>query len=461
MESICTKIYCTDNHKTERIMQTMKKDFYQTITPDDFFDFIKKATSPYHVVKTCISQLKEHGFEQLDFQTPWKLIPGGRYYTVPYGTTLFAFTIPKEPSADTIFRITASHTDHPGFRIKNNAEMFEKDYLKLNVEAYGGAILNTWLDRPLSLAGKVAFKSNNLFSPEIRFVDYKTPLLSIPNLAIHMNRNINTGIELNKQIDLLPLFGIKGEEDGNGHFFLQFLADTLNVNANDILDFDLYLYNPEEPCTFGRNQEFMSSPRLDNLTSVYASLQALQHSKEQNRDISVAAFYDNEEIGSRTKQGADSLLTNMFLKKIYDGLNFTQETFTHSILKSLLLSTDVAHGFHPNHGEKNDPTNVTQLTKGLVIKWNSSQKYATDSEAVAIVQQICEAYHIPYQKFVNRSDIPGGGTLGSITSSWLPMKTVDLGIPLLAMHSARETGSFQDEIALLRLLHAFYNCKRE
>ena len=436
------------------------KSYSENEITEHFLPFINQATSPYHVVNTCMTELSANGFEELNFQDTWNLIPGHAYFTKPYGTTLFAFRIGNSLSEHTNFRIVASHTDHPGFRIKPNPEITEKGYLKLNTETYGGAILNTWMDRPLSIAGKVTLRSNQLFFPETRIVDFKEPLLTIPNLAIHMNRAVNSGIELNKQIDMLPLFSMNQNNTDETDFFLCYLAETLKVDTSDILDFDLYIYNMESGCSLGRKQEFFSSPRLDNLTSVYASLHALIDAPVPKEDILISAFFDNEEIGSRTKQGADSLLTQILLEKIFNGLSFSRQNLLNTIMRSFLISADVAHGYHPNHGAKNDPTNITQLNQGVVLKINSNQKYATDTEAISIIQQICHAYDIPYQKFVNRSDIPGGGTLGSITSSWLPMNTVDLGIPLLAMHSARETCGIKDELALIQLLHAFYSCDK-
>lgn len=431
----------------------------QTITAD-FLPFVSSSTSPYHAVNNCVCKLLEHGFEELSFKEYWKLLPGHSYFTRPYDTTLFAFRIGKQMSDHTMFRIVASHTDHPGFRIKPNPELIEKGYLKLNTETYGGAILNTWLDRPLSIAGKVTLKSAHLFSPKIQIVDFKNPLLTIPNLAIHMNPTVNSGIELNKQIDLLPLFSMKQNDVDESDFFLCFLAEHLKVDKAELLDFDLHIYNTEKGCTFGRNQEFLSCPRLDNISSVYAALHALIDTPAPKEDICIGAFFDNEEIGSKTKQGADSLLTQILLEKIYNGLSLSHHNLLKTIMNSFLISTDVAHGYHPNHGEKNDLTNIPLLNQGVVLKINSNQKYATDTEAIGMIQQICHTYNIPYQKYVNRSDISGGGTLGSIISSWLPMKTIDLGIPLLAMHSARESGGVRDELALLQLLYAFYDCEK-
>lgn len=424
----------------------------------DFLSFLNHATSPYHTILSCCSHLEESGFESLEFTNSWKLEPDKSYYTILYGTTLFAFHIGNEISEKNAkFHIIASHTDHPGFRIKPFASIHEKGYLKLNTETYGGAILSSWFDRPLSIAGKIVLKSNEIFQPEVQFFDYQQPLLIIPNLAIHLNKKTNSGIELNKQQDMLPILSLEEKTNASKDSFLSFLSKELNVAYEDILDYDLTIYNPEPGCKLGLNLELLSAPRIDNLSSVYASLKALCQTENLHSSIvTVAAFYDNEEIGSSTKQGADSYATQIIMEKIYEGLSFSKNALNNSITKSFLLSADVAHGYHPNYGNKSDPTNHVSLGKGVVLKMNSSQRYATDSEAIGAIMQLCNSFDIPYQKFVNRSDMVGGSTLGSILSSHLPMHTVDLGIPILAMHSARETACEKDLQSLLALCRAFY-----
>lgn len=424
-------------------------------TTDKLIAFIKQATSPFHVVEESKHRLNAAGFKELDFTKPWVLEKGKSYFTTPYNTTLFAFTIGKNPPPQWDFRIAAAHTDHPGFRIKPVAEISEKDYLKINTEAYGGVILNTWFDRPLSIAGEVSLKSDDIFNPVIRLIDLKTPLLTIPNLAIHMNKDVNKGMELNKQTDMLPLIAMMNETLNKEHFFINYLASQLQVEVSDILNFDLYIYNCEEGCTLGIKPDFISSPRLDNLTSVLALVEGITNSYNDNR-INLISLYDNEEVGSRSKQGADSMLTTILLEKIYSSLGQSREELYNSIMKSIMLSVDVAHALHPNYMNKNDPTNITVLGKGVVLKIDSTQKYAFDSESIAIIQQLCHSYNIAYQKFVNRSDATSGSTLGSIVSSWLPMKTVDLGVPLLAMHSARELMGASDQEQLELLLKSFF-----
>lgn len=423
----------------------------------ELLKYIKSATSPYQVVEEGIKILEAAGFQELKLSNPWELKTGGLYYMPVYGTTLFAFTVGEEFKAGQSLRIAAAHTDHPGFRVKPKAEIMAGEYYKLNTEVYGGPILSTWMDRPLSLAGRVALRSKDAFHPVMRIIDMKKPFLTIPNLAIHINREVNKGVELNRQTDTLPLLGMLNESLNEEQFFLKFLAKELQVAVEDILDYDMYIYNAEEGNLLGIEEEFISCPRLDNLTSVLALLKGIVM-ESRREGINLIALYDNEEIGSRSKQGADSSLLTIVLEKIYAGLGVTQrERLYEAVADSMLISVDVAHGVHPNRPEKYDPTNYTKLNGGVVFKIDSNQKYTFDTEAIAVLQQVCEQAGVKYQKFVNRSDMPGGGTLGPIISSWLPMKTVDLGVPLLAMHSSRELMGTEDQLHLENLVQGFFS----
>lgn len=399
--------------------------------------------------------LKQAGFTALDMKEEWKLEKGRGYYIEPYATSLFAFTIGEDWESGQNFRIAAAHTDNPGFRVKPNADIKNGAYRKLNTEVYGGPILNTWIDRPLSLAGRVALRSEDPFHPEMRLLDFKKPLLIIPNLAIHVNKEVNKGVELNRQIDTLPLISMANEDISEDQFFLDVLARELGIDKLRILDYDMYIYNIEDGSFVGVNDDFLSCPRLDNLTSVWSLLKGI-HTGRRKDGINLIALFDNEEIGSRSKQGADSALLAILLEKIITNLGLTKDSLYDRLTDSFLLSVDVAHGFHPNHPEKYDPTNYTALNEGIVFKIDSNQKYTFDTEAIAIVQQLCEAGGVKYQKFVNRSDMPGGGTLGPIISSWLPIKTVDIGIPLLAMHSSRELMGTKDQAYLNSLIKTFF-----
>lgn len=416
---------------------------------------LKRGTSAVMAVKEAERQLQEAGFAELHFSNIWGLTEGGRYYMKHHDTTLIAFTVEPGAGFQEGFRIAAAHTDFPCLRIKPNPDVATDGYARVNVEVYGGAILNTWLDRPLSVSGRVAVKSEDVLHPDMRYIDMKTPLMTIPNLAIHMNREVNKGVELNRQTDMLPIAGILGEEKKE-HAFLELLAAEADVRPEDILDYELWVYCAQEPVVFGIREEFLLSPRLDNLTSVQALLTGIIEGKQRS-GINVIALFDHEEIGSRTKQGAGSMLLVNVLEKICDSLGRTNAQTKASLYESFLLSVDVAHGLHPNQPGKMDLTNRPVLGKGLCIKEASAQSYATDCEAIAIVEQICRKAEVPYQKFVNRSDMPGGGTLGSIASSVLPIRTVDVGIPLLAMHSAVETMGRKDMEALTGLVREYFS----
>ena len=316
-------------------------------------------------------------------------------------------------------------------------------------------IVSTWLDRPLGLAGKIVTRTDKPFAPKVHLVDFKRPLLTMANLAIHMNREVNDGYKWNKQKDVLPLATMLGQDEKDPHFFVNFLAGELGCKAEDILSFELSTYPFEQGCTFGLKDEFISSARLDNLTSCFACLTGIINN--EGSGIRVAALFDNEEVGSKTKQGADSLVLDHLLRRVYKALGFNEEDLFEDLASGFMLSVDVAHALHPNHVDKCDITNKPVLNGGLVLKQACSQSYAGDAEAVAIVKGLCEANHIPCQLFVNRSDVKGGSTLGSMASALTPIRTMDIGVALLAMHSARETMGADDQDAINALLTAFYN----
>lgn len=421
---------------------------------DKLFGLLENATSQFHTVKATKEQLLEQGFEELKLKDNWKLQKGGKYLLEHHGSTVFAFTIGADFEAEDGFRIAASHGDFPGFRIKPNAEMEVSGYLQLNTEGYGGAILSSWLDRPLSVAGRVVLKSDDVFKPEVRLVDLKKPVLIIPNLAIHFNREMNKGVELRKQVEMLPIYGTTSEELSKDAF-LDAIAESLEVSKDDILDYELTIYNTDKASFVGLKDEFVSAPRLDNLTSTQALIEGITAGNRQ-KGLNMMVVFDHEEIGSRSKQGAASTLLTTILEKIYVSLGMTMIDFTNALEDSLLMSVDVSHAYHPNYGAKYDVTNKHVLNNGFAIKEACSQSYATDSEAIAIVQQICEKEGIAYQKFANHSDSVGGGTIGAISSAMLPVRTVDMGVPLLAMHSSRETMGVKDYENLVDFITAYY-----
>ena len=420
---------------------------------EQLFQILKESVSACHTVLSCEKRLKAQGFLPLSMEKEWKLEEMGKYYVKHRDSSLFAFTVGKDFDRDIPVRIAAAHTDFPGLYIKADPQMEQQGYLQLNVEVYVGAILNTWLDRPLSAAGKVAVRSDCVTRPDIRFVDLKEPFCTIPNLAIHMNREINKGVDLNRQTHMLPIIGLSGEEKAEGRF-LKFLAEKVGVEPEDILDFDLQLYSVEEPMYVGMDREFISAPHLDNTTSVYAVLSGVCGEVSEH-GVNLAAIFDHEEIGSRSAQGAASMQLYNLLEKIFKSIPMHAD-MNETIYGSMMLSVDVAHAVHPNYPGKADPVLKPLPGKGFCIKEACSQAYATDSRAIAVVQQICEEKKIPYQKYANRSDVPGGGTLGSIASAFLPIRIVDIGVPILAMHSSREIMGTADMKALKDVVYEFY-----
>lgn len=416
---------------------------------------IEMSTSPIHCVQEAKRQLLEAGFHELNMAEPFELKRGQAYVMELYSSSLLAFRVNENFSLGEGFRFAYAHSDFCGFRLKAKPEIIDGVYRKLNVEVYGGPILSTWMDRPLSISGKVALRSKDIFHPEIRLVDFKRPMLTIPNLAIHLDGDVNKGKEFNNQVDMLPLLGMIRERI-NHKEFINALAKELQVDEKDILDFELGVYVKEEGVEFGLNNEFISAPRIDNLSSVQACLTGII-TGERTHGIDVIALFDHEEIGSRSKKGADSNLLGLLLQKIYCSLGGTIAEYQDALLKSHCISVDVAHGVHPNKKEKSDVTNKVYLNKGVAIKIANSQAYASDCEMVGILVQICDICGLPYQKYYNRSDIKGGSTLGSIVNAILPMQTQDIGIPILAMHSARETMGVMDQINLEKLLVAYFS----
>ena len=422
---------------------------------DRLFHTIENATSQFHTVQVVKEQLQEKGFQELTLKDKWNLQKGGKYLYTHHNSTIFAFVIGKEFEAGDGFRIAASHGDFPGFRIKPNAGMETNGYLQLNTEGYGGAIFSTWLDRPLSVAGRVVIKSEDVFKPTVRFIDFKKPVLIIPNLAIHFNRDMNKGVELRKQVEMIPIYATSSEQLTKDAF-LEAIAHNLGVNKDDILDYELTIYNTDKPSYVGLDDEFVSAPRLDNLTSTQAIVEGITQGARE-RGLNVMVVFDHEEIGSRSKQGAASTLLATILEKIYISLGLTHVDFMNALEESLLISSDVSHAYNPNYTAKYDPTNRHVLNQGFAIKEACAQSYATDSEAIAIVQQICEKESIAYKKFVNHSDSLGGGTIGAIASAMLPLRTADIGVPVLAMHSSRETMGVKDYESLVSLMTAYYS----
>jgi len=423
----------------------------------EVIEFIDECPSTYHVAKNCSEILEENGFERLIPQEKWYLKKGGKYYVKKSNSTVVAFTLGTDINFKKGFKIFGSHTDSPGFRIKPNPEMVTENILRLNTEVYGGPILSTWFDRPLSIAGRVVVKSDNLFLPRTVRVKIEEPLMIIPNLAIHQNREVNNGVKIDKQADTLPVLGLINSQFEKDDYLLRLIAEKMKLKKEDILDFDLYVYSIEKGCLAGANEELISSPKIDNLASVYAGLLGLVEAEDVHDQINVFVGFDNEEIGSATKQGADSNYLLNTLERIMCSLGYGRKEFLHMLNCSFLLSADGAHAAHPAHMDKTDPTNRGRINEGISIKISANQSYTSDGFSIAVVKQIIEGTDIKIQPFVNQSNERGGSTIGPISSTHLDIDAVDLGVPMLAMHSVRELCGIYDVFYLKELAKEFFN----
>ncbi len=412
-------------------------------------EFIEKSPSSYHAVENVQKALEGAGYVPLLGNSKWALSPGGKYYVARNGSSLIAFSIPEmEPAG---FHMIASHSDSPCFKIKEEPEMKVEDrYVKLNVEKYGGMILSTWLDRPLSVAGRVV-AADGQGNTVIKNVDVDQDLFVIPNVAIHMNRDMNKGVEYNVQTDMLPLYGEAGQDGA----FQEMIAKAAGMESGDILGSDLFLYNREKGRVFGAKGEFLCAPRLDDLECVYASLQAMLCAVPE-RYINLMIVFDNEEVGSMTRQGAASTFLQDTLKRICLAMGGGENDYHRLLADSFMISADNAHAVHPNHPEKADPTNRPYLNGGIVIKYHGSQKYTTDAVSAAVMKEICKRAEVPWQTYANRSDIAGGSTLGNLSAAQVPVRTADIGLPQLAMHSAYETAGARDVEYMIRAMECFY-----
>lgn len=412
------------------------------------FNFIDESPTCFHATANLEKMLDKEGFVKLEERECWNIENKGKYYVNRNGSSVIAFVMPEKKPLG--FHMAAAHSDSPCFKIKTAPEIVVDDsYLKLNIEKYGGMIMSTWLDRPLSIAGRLIIKKKNAL--EVRLVNLDKDAAIIPNLAIHMNKDMNKGIEYNPQTDMEPLIG----EASSKKAYLNLLAKAADVSREDILDCDLFLYNRDKCRLIGIDDAFISAPRLDDLECVFAGMTALVNSEPESF-INVCAVFDNEEVGSRTKQGADSTFLQDVLIRICTKLGLGEEGYRCMLADSFLISADNAHALHPNHQEKADVTNKPILNGGIVIKYHGSQRYATDAYSAAVMKDICNRAGVPYQTYANRSDIAGGSTLGNILASQVSVNMVDIGLPQLAMHSAMETAGSKDVVYLLEALRVFY-----
>lgn len=424
--------------------------------------FLDASPVNFLAARNIACELEQNGYRRLDPQQPLgELKAGDKVYVTKNDSSVYAFHLGRKPLAETGFHMICAHSDSPTFRVKPHAEMTgEGGLVRLNTEVYGGPILSTRFDRPLTLAGRVIVRGKDAMSPETMLMHVRRPLLQISNLAIHFNRQVNDGVKLSKQKDMLPLLGLINDELEQGNLLMNVIVEELSkqrpVSHEDILDFDLYLADTQPACTFGVHDEFISSGRLDDLSMCFAGLEALIAAPESDT-TQVLAIFDNEETGSQTKQGAGSPFLASMLMRIARQQSGSEEAYWQAVERAFMISADNAHAFHPNYAEKYDPTNHPMLGGGPAIKFNASQKYASDAVSAAIFAEICRKAGVPCQRFVNHSDVAGGSTLGNILASTVPLRGVDMGNAILGMHSCRETGSVADHEYCVRAFTEFYS----
>lgn len=417
----------------------------------DLMTFVKNSTTAFHAVQNGIAHLEKHGFQEINPTEKWDLSAGGKYYITKNDSSLIAFIL-GEDTLHHGFRIIASHSDSPSLRLKPSCEVKQNGYVKLNVEVYGGPILDTWFDRPLSIAGRVMLKGIDAFHPEMRLVDLKEPIAIIPNLAIHLQRGKDKDA-FSKQKDLQAIIA-----EDEAYTVKNHVAKLLAVSEDDILDYDLFLYECTEPQLVGEKKSWISAPRLDNLAMAHASLEAISNT-QNHAWTSLCVIFDNEEVGNRTKQGAASPWLRYIMERIMLQASQGREDYFIALEHSFLLSADLAHAVHPNRPEKHDPVNQPKLNQGPVIKISANQSYTSDSDSISVFEEICKNKNIPTQKFVNHSDQPGGSTIGPTNTSQIPIRAIDIGNPCLAMHAIREITGVSDHVFMIEAMKGFYESK--
>ncbi|WP_314340127.1 M18 family aminopeptidase [Leptotrichia wadei] len=445
---------------TTRELEEIQKNFIEMEVKSfarEVIEFIDESPSTYHVVKNCSDILDENGFERIMPREKWEIKKGGKYFLKKSSSTIIAFTVGEDFDVKNGFKIFGAHTDSPCFRIKPSPEIVIENVVRLNTEVYGGPILSTWFDRPLSIAGRVIVKGENSFFPRTVKIKIDEPLLTIPNLAIHQNREVNNGVKIDKQNDVLPVISLINKNFEREGYLERIILEKTGIKKEDIIDFDLYLYATEKGCLLGANEEFMSSPKIDNLASVYTGLIGLLEAEENQDRINIFVAFDNEEIGSATKQGADSNYLLNTLERISLALGLSRGDFLQMLESSYILSADAAHAAHPAHLGKTDPTNRGRINEGISIKISAKQKYTSDGYSIAVIKQLIEGTEIQIQPFVNESNELGGSTIGPISSTHLDIDGVDLGVPMFAMHSVRELCGIFDVFYLKELAKEFFS----
>ena len=421
----------------------------------DLIEFLHEASTAYNAVEVMQKDLESLGYVELKGEEDWHLKTGDKAFYKKNSSSLFVVQVGKDPLTKG-FKIAGAHTDSPTFRVKPDCEIVQDGFLKLNVETYGGPILGTWFDRPLSLAGRVMMKGENILNPRTLIVDFKKPLLYIPSLAIHMNRDVNKGVEIDKQKHVLPIMGMVDKDFEKKGFLKSLLAKEFSLDQNDILDFDLFVYEVEKGCLCGLGDEFISSKRQDNLSMVHSILTAAKKA-ESFSGINLCAFFDNEECGSTSKQGADSSLMRDLMERTYYAIGGEREGFLKNLESSFMISCDLAHSVHPNYSDMSDPTSRPVINRGPVMKISANQRYTSDADSISVFMELCNKADVPYQYFVNRSDLAGGSTIGPIGSSHVPVRSIDIGNAILGMHSVRELGGVKDHYYLSKALEIYFN----
>lgn len=417
----------------------------------ELLDFLQKSPTAFHAVETIENELQQNGYEKLLEGQVWQIAHGGKYYVTRNNTSIIAFHVGTKLE-NYSFNVAASHSDYPTFKIKENAEIEVRGkYTQLNTEGYGGMLCAPWFDRPLSIAGRVLVKDGQSIVTKLLNID--RDLVLIPNIAIHMNRGVNDGYAYNKQVDMLPLFG--GSETQKGDF-KKLIASELGVCEENIYGSDLYLYSRVAPSIWGLHEEYISAPHLDDLQCGFTTLKGFLNGYN-DESINVYACFDNEEVGSGTKQGAASTFLYDVLVRINKALGKDEEDYYRALAGSFMLSADNAHAVHPNHPELTDVNNCVYMNEGVVIKSHAGQKYTSDGVSIAIFKSLCEKANVPVQFFANRSDVVGGSTLGNIAMAQVSMNSVDIGLPQLAMHSSYETAGIKDTYYMIQVVTEFFN----
>lgn len=415
----------------------------------ELMSFLDKSPTAFHAISSIKKKLVASGYSELAESEKWELTEGGKYFVTRNDSSIIAFRVPRFNF--TGFMISAAHSDSPAFKVKENPEIVENGYVKLNVEGYGGMLMAPWLDRSLSVAGRVIVKSGNRY--EVKLVNVDRDLLIIPNVAIHMNRDANKNQSWNAQVDMLPILGSADETKGA---FMRIVAEAAEVNEDEIISHDLFVYARDKGKVWGGSDEYISAPHLDDLQCVYGCLEGFLGANNSS-SVPVLAVFDNEETGSLTKQGADSTFLEDVLKRISLSCSKDEEGYYRAVSSSFMVSADNAHALHPNHPEKADPVNRPAINKGIVIKFNAAQHYTTDAVSCAVYRDLCESNDIPVQVFTNRSDSRGGSTLGNVSNAHVSLNTVDIGLAQLAMHSCYETAGAKDTKHLIDAMTIFYS----